>query len=130
MSSDTILSGSRTCGKAIDDIETTDSIFTAKASVCIASGVCSYGQTTVRPYIGVDFGQTVSVTSVKILNIWDGWSPKDFNIFIGDSTTIENNNLCTTGGSYNSGSVERTFTCGNVLYGRYIFIQQGLHDDN
>jgi hypothetical protein len=130
ISSDTILSGSRSCSKAIDADTSDNSLFTVKASVCIAANMCSFGQSTVRPFIRVDFTQPVSVTSVKIKIRWDGWAPRNFNIFIGDSTTIDTNTLCVSGTSYaDTGQhVERTFEC--IGTGRYIYIQQGLHDGN
>ncbi len=127
VSSDTL--PGRQCNNAFDD-DKFNTYYTARASVCIEANICSYGQSSVRPYIRIDFGQKVSVTSVKIYVRWDGWSPRNFNIFVGDSTTIENNNLCATGGTYPDTAVERTFTCGDVLYGTYVFIQQGVHDGN
>ncbi len=85
MSSDTL--GGRQCNYAFDD-DKFNTLYTARASVCIAANICSYGQSSVRPYFRMDFGQKVSVTSVKIYIRWDSWAPRNFNIFIGDSTLM------------------------------------------
>lgn len=123
------ISAGRLCASAIDD-DAFNSIFTGKASDCSAGAYCGFGQTNVQPFIRIDFGQKVSVTSVRIRTTWDGWAPKNFNIFIGDSTFIESNTKCASDVSFpiDGSGTERTTQCTGV--GMYIFIQQGLYPGN
>ena len=85
---------------------------------------------SVRPYWGVDFGQSRAVFAVKILST--GWtSLQDFKITVGDSADVQSplNAVCAdylTG----AGSGYVTFACEDTVSGRYLFIINGPHVQN
>jgi hypothetical protein len=86
----------------------------------------------IRPYWGVDFGQTKSVVAVKILTTSLAWQYlKDFKIVVGNVTDAQSplNAVCTdylTG----AGSSYATFTCEDTVSGRYLYIVNGPHAQN
>ena len=112
----------RTCVKAIDDINTDASLFMALANVC--AGNCAFGSSSVQPYIRIDFGRVVDVTSVTFIARTE-WAPNDFDIFIGDSNLIQFNTLCATKLFFGTSTeyTSKSFNC--IGRGRYIFILQG-----
>ena len=112
----------RTCVKAIDDINTDASLFMALANLC--AGNCAFGSSSIQPYIRIDFGRVVDVTSVTFIARTE-WAPNDFDIFIGDSNLIQSNTPCATKLFFGTSSeyTSKAFNC--IGRGRYIFIRQG-----
>jgi hypothetical protein len=86
----------------------------------------------IRPYWGVDFGQTKSVVAVKILTTSVAWGYlKDFKIVVGNVSDAQSplNAVCAnylTG----SGTSYVTFTCEDTVRGRYLYIVNGPHAQN
>jgi len=125
----------RTCDKAFDNNVHHDNSFQSMASICDGNTYwCWFGRssTQTQPYIMVNFGQSVDVTAVEIFSVylategerWD-WRPRNFDIFIGDSTTMTSNAVCATNQNFpdNTNGVYRTFGC--IGRGQYLFIRQG-----
>ncbi len=86
----------------------------------------------IRPYWGVDFGQTKSVVAVKILTTSLAWQYlKDFKIVVGNAADAQSplNAVCAdylTG----AGSSYATFACEDTVSGRYLYIVNGPHAQN
>ena len=98
---------------------------------------CYWGVSSsqIQPYIMVNFGQPVDVTAVEIFSSYSAgqggdWRPKNFDIFIGDSTTMTDNVTCATNKKFvdDTYDIYRTFGC--VGRGQYLFIRQGLFYSN
>ena len=126
----------RTCGKTFDDNPDDGYQFQVIASICTDgdsnSCYCGRSSSEIQSYIMVDFGQSVDVTAVEILSSnteWD-WRPKNFDIVIGDSTTMTDNVTCATNKKFvdDTYDIYRTFGC--VGRGQYLFIRQGLFYSN
>lgn len=81
----------------------------------------------------IDFGQPVDVTSVRIWpNYWYQYDlrPKNFDIFIGYSTTIGNNSACAENKNLPSDCTNCWQDISCLGRGRYLFIRQGLFSAN
>ena len=126
----------RTCYKAFDNDVSGANIFQAMASVCTNGAPDTYNcywgvsSSNIQPYIMLNFGQPVDVTAVEIYSSYSSgqagdWRPKNFDIFIGASTTMTSNAACATNQNFpdNTNGVFRTFVC--VGRGQYLFIRQG-----
>lgn len=127
----------RTCYKAFDNNVNDGNQFQAMANVCTNGAPDTYNcywgvsSSNIQPYIMLNFGQPVDVTALEIFSSYSSgqggdWRPKNFDIFIGDSTTMTNNIACATNQNFpdNTNGVFRTFVC--VGRGQYLFIRQGL----
>lgn len=131
----------KTCDKAFNDITTDVSAFLAMASMCPAeprsstwnfntdcSTVWGMSRTGDQPYITIDFQRTVDVTAVEIYSYWNvvrELRPINFDIFIGDSSTIATNTACATNQNFpNTYNVFISFAC--VGRGRYLTVRNGL----
>ena len=123
-----LLQYGRYCENAIDD--NTDSIYTALGNTCASGSDCPFGQSNERPYIMINFGQEVEVTSVRIYVRWDGWAPRNFDILIGSGISMESNSICATNKIFSDGGQNEWKNIDCVGRGTYIFIRQGTHSGN
>jgi hypothetical protein len=86
----------------------------------------------IRPYWGVDFGQTKSVVAVKILTTSLAWQYlKDFKIVVGNAADAQSplNAVCA---DYlaGAGTSYVTIACEDTVRGRYVYIVNGPHVQN
>jgi len=127
----------RTCYKAFDNNVNDGNQFQTMASICTNGAPDTYNcywgvsSSQIQPYIMFNFGQAVDVTALEIYSSYASgqggdWRPKNFDIFIGASTTMTNNAICATNQNFpdNTNGVYRTFAC--IGRGQYLFIRQGL----
>jgi hypothetical protein len=89
-----------------------------------------YPGVSVRPYWRVDFGQSRTVFTVKILSL--AWQYlKDFKITVGDSPDAKSSaNVVCADYLTGSGSSYMTYTCEDSVNGRYLFVINGPHASN
>ena len=128
----------RSCGSAgtAACVATSSPLLSGTAGLAIDGSTSSQMQTNseaasaVRPWWGVDFGQSRSVFAVRVMST--AWTmTRDFKIVVGDVANAQSplNAVCAdylTG----SGSGYISFMCEDTVSGRYLYIINGPHASN